>query len=151
MAGSEKAPQAQWLIDTHGVIEALTTKSNSLRDAVIGAIEGGEMLILKRVSDEISASYPELWDDFKAIKKRKYVQITVPVIMTASTMAETYGSSLLGGVPTKEHFQAVACARREKCTLVSSAKALSDCQSIAKKCGLPGTSVVSVSAFAALN
>lgn len=141
-------PQPKWLIDTHGMREALTTSSNSVRVAVIEAIENGEMLILKRVSEELSGLYPELWEDFKDIRKGRYVQITIAAINAASTSAETYGAPLIGSIPGKEHFQAVACACMKKCTLVTAGKAYENAKTILKKCKLSPDAAVSVSDWA---
>lgn len=148
MPGGQKGEAtALWLIDTHGMVDALTTKNNKVRNAVIDAIEGRKMLILKSVSDEISSLYPELWDDFKSIKKGRYVSANVETIKAAGTLQQTYGAPIFGSVPTKEHFQAVACARLQQLRLVSSAKALSNCEAIAKKCGLPSETVASLETF----
>ncbi|TAV64355.1 hypothetical protein [Rhizobium leguminosarum] len=134
----------KWIIDTHGMREALSTSSNKIRAAVIDAIESGEMLLLKAVSDELKKLYPDLWDDFKEIKNKKYHATTVPAIHAASLLTEKYGASILGSVPTREHFQAVAVARILKCKLVSAGKALTNCQGICTKCGLPSNSAVSL-------
>ena len=149
-AKSDEQADPAWLIDTHGMVEALKTKNNQIRNAVIDAIEDGSMLILKSVSDEIKSLYPELWVDFKTIKKRsRYVPVKVEAIKAAGTLQHTYGAPIFGSIPTKEHFQAVACARLKKCTLVSSAKALKHCENIANKCGLPADTVSSLKDFAA--
>lgn len=138
MASGGKAPlPAKWMIDTHGMKEALTTSSNSHRAAIIDAIENGRMLILKTVSEEIKELFPELWESFKSIKNKKYKTISITAIRAASTLQESYGAPILGSIPTKEHFQAVAMAGIEKCKLVTSGKALSHCQHIQKKCKLP--------------
>ena len=136
MASAKNAGKAkpQWVIDTHGVRESLTTSSNSLRTAIIDAIESGEMLILKGVSDEIKKLYPDLWGAFKAIERKTYLTITVSVVQTASALMEEFGSSLLGSVPSREHFEAVAAARMQGCKLVSSARAFANCKKIADKC-----------------
>lgn len=137
----------KWLIDTHGMKAALTTSSNKIRTAVIDAIECGEMLILKTVSDELKKMYPELWNDFKAIKNKKYEHVSVGVIHAAGALMESYGSSILGSVPGKEHFQAIAAARLLKCKLVSGDKGLANCERISSKCKLPNDSVVGLDAI----
>jgi len=148
-AKTEKQADPAWLIDTHGMIEALKTKNNQIRNAVIDAIEDGTMLVLRSVSEEIKSLYSDLWDDFKAIKKgSRYVPVTVEAIKAAGTLQHTYGAPIFGSIPTKEHFQAVACARLKKCTLISSEKALKHSESIAKKCGLPADTVSSLKSFA---
>lgn len=141
-------PEPKWLIDTHGMLEALTTKSNSVKSAIIAAIESGEMLILKPVSAELKAAYPHVWDDFKAIQNRKYHPIGVADIKAASALTEGYGSSLLGSIPSKEHFQAVAAARLRGLTLVSYRKALKHYEAIARKCSLPADTCSAVADFA---
>jgi hypothetical protein len=127
--------------------EALTTSSNSARAAVIDAIQSGEMLIVRSVSDDIKNLYPPLWDHFKAIKPRKYAHSTGATIDAATHLMERYGSSLLGSVPTFETFEALAIARLKKCKLVSGGKAQADCKKIASKCGLPSGSVVGITSI----
>jgi hypothetical protein len=138
-------PLPKWVIDTHGMVDALTTTQNSARDAVFTAIASGEMLILKSVSDEISKLYDHLWDDFKTLTGKKYLHVTVAMVQTATTLSEVYGASPLGSMPSGAHFEAVSAARSKGCTLVSAGKALTHCSDIAKKCGLPPNSVVPIS------
>jgi hypothetical protein len=137
-------PAAAMAIDTHGMIAALTTKQNSVRVAVIDAIESGTMMVLKPVSDEMKKLRPDLWDDFKDIKNKKYLHVSVKAVLAATMLSEQYGASILGSIPSGEHFEAVAAARTHGCKLVSSGKALGHCTDIAKKCGLPPDSVVAI-------
>lgn len=142
MASSTSAVTPKWVIDLHGVKEALTTSSNQVRASVIDAIQSGEMLVLRSVSDELHAAYPKIWDDFKDIKPRKYLTPTLSTINTASQLVEAYGASLIGSIPTFEHFEAVAAAKMTKCKLVTAGKALNHCSSIASKCKLPSDTVI---------
>lgn len=144
MAAVSSAPEPKWVIDLHGMKEALTTRVNSARVAVIEAIQNGEMLILKSVSKDLKSLYPHLWDDFKAIAPKKYLATTVATIGVATQLMESYGSSLIGSIPTFEHFEALASARLKKCKLVSAGKALSHCNGISKKCGLPTGNVIGI-------
>lgn len=145
MAAASK-PVPKWVIDTHGMVDALTTTLNSARDAVFNAIANGEMLILKSVSDEISKLYEHLWADFQALKGKKYLHVTVAMVQTATTLSEVYGASPLGSMPSGAHFEAVSAARSKGCALVSAGKAYSHCHDIAQKCSLPANSVVPISA-----
>lgn len=134
----------KWLIDLHGIREMLTTRSNASRANVIEAIQSGEMLIMRSVSDELKAAFPTLWDDFNLIKPRKYFTVTMKIYATASSMQAAHGTSLLGGMPDFAHFEAVAAARSQKCKLISGGKALGHCQDIAAKCGIPAGEVASI-------
>lgn len=144
MPAAKSAPQPTWVIDLYGMKEALTTRVNSARVAVIDAIQSGEMLIMRSVSNDLKCMYPELWDDFKAISPKKYLPTNVATIATATQLMEMYGGSLVGSIPTFEHFEALAAARMKKCKLVSAGKAFSHCNAITKKCGLPAGNVVKI-------
>lgn len=134
----------KWVIDLHGIKEALTTTSNSAKNRVISAIQRGEMLIMRSVSDELKDLYPHLWAAFTAIKPRKYVPTTVANNQAATLLQEQHGSGILGGLPLFEHFEAVAVARGKKCKLVSAGKALKNCKQIAKGCGIPSDEVTDI-------
>lgn len=133
----------KWIIDLHGIKEALTTRSNA-KALILDAIQSGEMLVMRSVQVELQAAYPQLWASFVAIKPKKYVDTTVAVSAVAAQLQENHGSSLLGGVPSFAHFEAVALARSKKCKLVTAAKALTECKKIANKCGLPAADIVAI-------
>jgi hypothetical protein len=139
---SKSAPTIKWIIDLHGIKEALASRSNA-RTRIIDAIQRGEMVVMRSVQDDLKI-FDYLWTDFCAIKPKKYVDTPVSVTAMAATMQEANGSSLLGGVPSFAHFEALALARNKKCKLVTAGKGFADCQSIAKKCKLPATDVVSI-------
>ncbi len=136
----------KWVIDLHGIREALTTRSNASKTRVIEAIESGEMLIMRSVSDELRAAFPGLWADFNAIKPKKYFTSTMAVYAAAGTLQAAHGTTLLGGMPDFAHFEAVAAARNLKCKLVSGGKALGHCNDIAIKCGIPVGDVTGIAA-----
>jgi hypothetical protein len=127
--------------------DALATTKNSIKAAVIDAIESGEMHIFRNVSDEMKDLYPDLYEQFKSIKSRKYLKISVAATAAASSIAEDYGASLLGSIPTIESFENIAAVLQAGAALVSSGKAYSDCASIVKKCGLDSNCVVPIGAF----
>ena len=141
----KSAPAPKWVIDLHGIKEALTTLSNA-RARIIDAIQSGEMVIMRSVSVELRDAYPELWPDFVAIKPKKYVGTTVTLDAIAGQLQEAHGSSILGGIPPFEHFQAVAVSRAQSCTLVSAGKGLKHCKDICGKCGIPATGVTGIEA-----
>ena len=143
MAAASKKPPPEWLIDLHGMRDALTTGSKA-QARVIAAIESGEMLILRSVSDELKAAFPELWADFTAIKPKKYFTPTVATYAVASQLQQTHGSPMLGGMPDYAHFEAVAAARSLKCKLVTGGNAFTHCHNIASKCGIPVSHVVRI-------
>jgi hypothetical protein len=149
-AASKKPPVVKWVIDTHGMLAALRSKKNSVRVAVIDAIESGEMQILKSVSKELSALYPDDYENFKAIKNKKYLQVTVANKAAAGSLMERYGSGILGSIPTIEHFQAVAASIKAGCKLVSSGKAFTHCTAIAAKCKLGNDRVKAVETLPAV-
>ena len=134
----------KWVIDTHGIIDALTTRQNSAHVAVIDAIECGEMVVLKPVSAEIKNLYPQYWDDFIAINNKKYVPVTVTIVQASVMLAEAYGASILGSMPSGAHFEAVATAAAAGAKLVSAGKALGHCKEIVRRCSLPTGSAVSI-------
>ena len=139
-------PKPKWVINLPGMREVLTTRSNAAKVRVIEAIRRGEMLIMRSVSDELSAAFPGLWEDFNAIKPRKYFVSTMAVYAAAGSMQAAHGTSLLGGMPDYAHFEAVAAARIQKCKLISGGKALGHCQDIAAKCGIPAGDVAGITA-----
>lgn len=142
-APATSKPVPKWIIDLHGMREALTTKANT-KALIIDAIQSGEMLVMRSVQDELKDLYESLWPDFVAIKPKKYVNTTPPVSDVAAQLQEAHGCSVLGGVPSFAHFEAVALARTKKCQLVSAGKGLSDCKGIAKSCGLPADTVIDI-------
>jgi hypothetical protein len=145
-AKTKPKQSAQWVIDTRGVIEALTTSKNSVRAAIIDAIQNGSMLILKPASHELKEAFPDIYEQFQDIKPKKYLSLTVPMLAAAAALTEAYGPGrLLGSFPSSAHFEAVAATRLVSCTLVTSGKSLTHCSAIAKKCGLPATSVQTLS------
>lgn len=136
MAESAEVGDApKWIIDLHGIREALTTRSNA-RARVIDAIQSGEMLVMRSVQHELKSAYEQLWDAFVAIKPKKYIGSTARVFAIAAHLQEEHGSSLLGGVPSFVYFEALALARAHDCKLITAGKAFSECQGIAMKCGL---------------
>jgi hypothetical protein len=137
----------RWLIDTHGMRDALKTKKNSVRDAVISAIESGEMHILKAVSAELKDLYPEIYPDFQAIKKKKYVPVSVAASAAAAMMMEVCNVSPLGSVLPVDRFESLAASRILGSVLVSSGKACTDAAAIAKSNSLPNGAVIDVESF----
>ncbi|WP_443970428.1 hypothetical protein [Sphingobium sp. CR28] len=137
VAQSKSKPTPQWVIDLHGIKEALTTRSNAVRARIRDAIQSGEMLVMRSVQNELKNGFPDLWKEFVTIKPRTYVDTGMAGYAAATALQESHGSSLLGGMPSFAHFEAVTVARSNGCQLVSAGKALSHCLSIAKKCGLP--------------
>lgn len=146
MAAKDTPPvKPEWLIDLHGIKEALTTRSNA-RARIIDAIQNGEMLIVRSVQIELKDVYPDLWQDFVAIKPKKYIDIPVSVQAAATQLQEIHGAPLLGGVPHFCHFESVALANAKGMKVISAGKGLADCQRIAKKCGLTKDIAQSISA-----
>lgn len=145
MLAKDKEPKPKWLIDLPGIVEALRSRSNA-RAKVIDAIEAGEMLIKKNVSSKLKDSYPDLYDDFKAIKKKKYVAPLVRDDALAANLQESYSGSVGSGIPSYEQFQNVALARRLKCKLVSASNALKRCEAISQACGYGNDAVVAITA-----
>lgn len=62
---------------------------------------------------------------------------------------DKFGTGLFGGSPSPEYFECVAVCKVEKLVLVTSDKALTNCKSITKKCGLANVTVLSVAEFGA--
>jgi len=144
---SNGAVTPKWVIDLHGIKEALTTTSNSAKTRVIDAIRAGEMLVMRSIQGELKELYPALWPLFVAIKPKKYLNTTVANFASAAALQEMHGSGVLGGLPTFAHFEAVAVARDCRCKLVSAGKALKECKQIAKGCGIPNSDITDISVF----
>jgi len=132
------------IIDLHGIRDALTTKNNAVRSAVIDAIQTGEMNIVRSVSEELKAIDPIVYKDFQNIKPKKYTKITVGHISTAALLTQTYGASILGSVPPPERFEVLALCHAQGLSLVTSGKAQKECKAIAKKCKMNGTAVLGI-------
>lgn len=145
-AASTSAVTPKWVIDLHGIKDALTTTSNSAKARVFDAIRKGEMLIMRSVSGELKDLYPHLWASFAAVTPKKYVPTTVAHHKSATALQELHGSGVFGGLPLFAHFEAVTVARSKGCKLVSAGKALKDCKQIAKGCGIPASGVVDITA-----
>ena len=143
-AASASAVTPKWVIDLHGIKDALTTTSNSAKTRVLDAIRSGEMLILRSVSGELKELYPHLWSAFTAIMPKKYVPTTVANHKSATALQELHGSGVFGGLPLFAHFEAVTVARSKGCKLVSAGKGLKNCRQIAKGCGIPASDVTDI-------
>lgn len=137
----------KWVIDLHGMKEALTTKKNSVRSAIVDAIECGDMHILRHVSPELKELYPGVYADFQQIKNKKYVTVSVAAGAAAAIMMESSGANPLGGMPLVDRFEALAAARTTGCCLVSAGKAHSDCVTIARQNSLPSSCVADAATF----
>jgi hypothetical protein len=138
MGGRDSKPQPKYVIDTYGLRAALTTTQNSVRNAIIDAIESGEMMILKPASKELKENDPDVYADMQTISPKKYLAIDVSTSKAAAVLVEAHGGSrLFGTTPPIDRFRALAAAGRHKLILISDGKALRDCQAIALKCKLP--------------
>lgn len=134
---SKAAAKPTWVIDTIGLRDALTTSSNSVRNAVIAAIESGEMLILKPVSAELRENYEHLYEELQSFSYKRYLPVRVKDQATAAMLMEMNGSSPLGSIPPADYFEAIAATIGAGCTLVSSGAALERYLNIALGCKLP--------------
>lgn len=131
-AKNSSKPPVKWLMDLHGLVDALSGGGNAVA-AVTDAIESGEMKVIRSAGSELQAAYPELWDDFTDIGGRKYEKPTKADHELASHLQQMYDKPILGGIPTYEHFLAIAMCARLKCRLVTSGKAHKRSLDIAKK------------------
>jgi hypothetical protein len=138
MAEPKAKAVAKYVIDTHGLRAALSTQINSVRTAVIHAIEAGEMLILKPASKELKENDPNIYKDLQALSSKKYLPLTVAVNKAAAALVQAHGGGFFfGTTPPIDRFRALAAARLEKLTLITDGKSLKDCLAIVKKCKLP--------------
>lgn len=145
MAKNKVTPER--VIDLHGMVAALRSKSNAVRSAVIDDIQSGKMQIVGTVSKEMKEVYPELYQDFQSISPKKYMHVRVKHETAASVLTESYGANLLGGIPLPERFEVLALCAKESVDLVTAGKSRRECSAIAKKCSLNGTSVLDVSSL----
>ena len=132
--GAKKAaqPQTKWLMDLHGLFDALSGGSNA-QAALKDAIESGELKVIRSAGSELLDAFPELWDIFTEIGGRKYEKPTKADHELASHLQQMYDAPILGGIPTYEQFLAVAMCARLKCRLVTGGKAHKRSVDIAKK------------------
>src|SRR5262245_38574327 len=108
-SGTTKKPKTpKWVIDTHGLKAVLESKSNSIRAAVLSAIESGEMWLLKPVSKEFKELYDHLYEQLQSFSYKKYMEISTAARAKAAVVMESYGSPLLGSIPSVSHFEAVS-------------------------------------------
>jgi len=143
-AQSKGKPTPKWVIDLHGIKEALTTRSNAIKARIRDAIQSGEMLVMRSVQTDLKNAFPELWKEFTSIKPRTYVDTGMAGYAAATALQEMHGSGVLGGIPSFTHFEAITVARANKCTLISAGKALTHCKGIAKGCGIPSGQVAGI-------
>lgn len=137
MATAKSKIQPKYLIDTNGLRSALTTTQNSVRNAVVDAIQAGEMLILKSASKELKENDPDVYDDMQTISSKKYLAVDISASRAAAVLVETHGGSrLFGTTPPIDRFRALATAGLHKLILITDGKALKDYQAIANKCKL---------------
>lgn len=129
---SDTSQQVVWLIDLHGLYDALSSRSNS-KARVLDAIKAGEMKVIASAGQELKELYPELWDDFSDIKVRKYEKPSKFDHDLAAHLQEMYGSSIIGGIPTYDQFIAIAMAARLGANLVTAGKAKKRCDQILQK------------------
>jgi hypothetical protein len=101
MAAAKSKPKPKYLIDTYGLRAALTTTQNSVRSAVIDAIENGEMLILKSASKELKENDPEVYEDLQTLSPKKYLAVDVSTSKAAAVLVEAHGGSRLGVYPLR--------------------------------------------------
>lgn len=144
MAASAQPPAPKWLIDLPGMVDALRSRSN-LRARIIDAIEAGEMLIKRNVSKLLKESYPDLYKDFKGIKRKKYATPSARDDALAAHLQESYRGTI-GGIPTYEQFQSVSVAKRLKCSLITAGNSLNRCAAVAISCGFDKSLVGGISA-----
>lgn len=138
MVAAPAKPKPKYVIDAHGLRAALTTTQNSVRNAVITAIQNGEMLILKPASKELKENDPDVYDDMQTISSKKYLPLDVSTSKAAAVLVDKHGGSRLFGItPPIDRFRALAAAGLHKLVLISDGKALKDCQAIIAKCNLP--------------
>ncbi len=146
MPAAKSKPSAKYVIDAYGLRTALTTKQNSVRNAVIDAIESGLMLILKPVSKELKENDPDVYADMQTISSKKYLAVDVSSNKAAAALVQAHGGSrFFGMTPPLDRFQALAAARLHKLTLITDGKALKECLGIVGKCKLPAGCVADLS------
>jgi hypothetical protein len=145
-ASSNGGAAPKWVIDLHGIKETLTTRSNT-KSQIIDAIQKGEIVIMRSVQSELSAVYPDLWDDFVGIKPKKYIDTPMAAHALAAQLQELHGTSVLGGIPDFTKFEAIALAHSKKLKIISGGKALTDCKAIVSKCGLQSGGIIGVADF----
>ena len=146
----KKKIEAKYLFDLHAVIEALTGRSNLIRNAFISGLNSGEIKVPKSLSKELKDVDEEIYRDFQDVKSgRVYIDEGVKHHATQSALMDKYGTSIFGGSPLSSSFCAVAISAVEKLNLVTHGRPLNDCKKIVKKCSISKPAVLSLSDFAA--
>lgn len=142
--GSDQEPHLQWLIDLHGLYEALSSRSNA-RARILDAIAAGEMKVIHSAGAELKDAYPELWDEFSKIKVRKYEKPIKKDHELASHLQQVFRASILGGIPTYDQFLSLAMCARLKTRLVTAGNAKKRSLSICRDTKTTLTTVASIS------
>ena len=143
-----KVLDAEYLIDLNGVEEALSTQSNSVRDAFLAALGDGRLRIAKRTSKELKDCEEELYAEFQQIGTKRYITPKVAEQSIQADLIVEHGGGLLGGFPPEDRFENIAICLSQGLKMVSAGKPLKDYKSIGKKCELNGFNAMTLAEFA---
>lgn len=144
-----RAIKAKFLFDLYGVIGVLSSPNNNIKNSFYEELASGSAKIMRSVSDELNATYPDLYKSFQQLKKGNvYVQTTPKHFAVQQALMEQYGTGLWGNSPRPEHFEAVAVCAVEGLDLVTDAKALKSCNLIVQKCQPRKPTVMTLQQFA---
>lgn len=143
-----KVLDAEYLIDLNGVEEALSTKSNFIRDTFLDALEDGRLRIAKRTSKELKDCDEDLYAQFQQINTKRYITPKVAEQSIQADLIVDHGGGLLGGFPPEDRFENISICLSQGLKMVSAGKPLKDYNSIGKKCKLNGFMAMTLAEFA---
>lgn len=140
---------AKYLIDLHGLREALNSKSNKIRDSFVDALNSGELKVMRSASKELQDIDEDAYKDFQSVKKTSvYIKTTVADDALQATLMSRNGTNFWGAAPPPDRFLTLALCIRENLILVSAGKALRDTKKISKDCSLTAPDILSLADFA---
>ena len=143
-----KKASAQYLIDLHGLREALNSKSNEIRNSFIDALNSGELKVIRSASNELKDIDEKAYKDFQNVKEvNPYVTPTAADAALQSSLMSRNGTNIFGAAPPPDRFLALAICIREKLILLSAGKALKECRKITKDCSMSMPNILSLAEF----
>lgn len=143
VARSADEPQIKWLMDLHGLVDALSSGKNAIA-TLADAIKSGELKVIGPAGPELQNAFPELWDDFAEMRTRKYAKPQKADHELAAHLQQMYKAPILGGIPSYDQFLAMAMCARFKCRLITSGKAFKRSLDICKNASIAKDTVATL-------
>jgi hypothetical protein len=133
----------EWIIDLHGLREAIRGSSNS----VIAALDAGTMTVRAGVVKQLQDIAPDEYSKFQSlVGRRRYLRPTLADFRRSQVLLEMYGATVFGP-PDVHFFEVIAICLNRELKVVSTGKAYDTYRKILKKCGLDVGIAQEVKAF----